>query len=96
MRKDDHDNGPHFRSSERLFCTNGAWFFETRESDHGPYETREEAQNELSRYVRQMSALSEVEKPPAQEMARHNGKFRDAKISDLELVDKDEPKPNTP
>ena len=35
MRKDDHDDGPHFRSSERLFCTNGEWFFESRENVHG-------------------------------------------------------------
>ena len=96
MRKDDHDDGPHFRSSERLFCTNGEWFFESRENDHGPYETREEAKTELSRYVRKMSALSESQNPTTQAPAKHTARFSDAKISDLELIDIDEPPPATP
>ena len=95
MRKDDAGTGQYFRSSDRIFCTNGEWFFETREDDHGPYPTREAAEYELSLYVKEMRALSAANKPPVQEMAKHSGRFRDLKVSDLQLVEKDELPPST-
>jgi len=91
MRKEDHDDGTHFRSRDRVYCMNGEWFFETREDDHGPYATRQAAEADLSRYTDEMSYLDGADKPPAPEIARQSGKLSDLKISDLRLVDKDEP-----
>jgi hypothetical protein len=91
MRKDDHEEGTHFRSDDRVYCANGEWFFETREDDHGPYASRDAAEAELNRYVAEMRHLSEIDKPPVQEIAKRQGSFRDLKGSDLELIDKDEP-----
>jgi hypothetical protein len=95
MRRDDHNEGTHFRSRDRVFWMNGEWFFETREDDHGPYASRDAAEAELDRYVDEMSDLGEIDKPPVQEVAKRQGSFRDLKGSDLELIDKDEPPPTT-
>ena len=65
---------------------------------HGPIIDQRDVHHltELSRYVRKMSALSESQNPTAPEPAKHTARFSDAKISDLELIDIDEPPPATP
>lgn len=92
MRRDDTDERRHFRSTDRLFSTNTVWFFESREGDHGPYDTRQEAQAELARYVKKMAALNP---PPKSSTPEITGRLSDFKLADLQLVDKDDPSPAT-
>ncbi len=33
----------HYRSADRFVRVDGKWFFQAREGDHGPYNSREEA-----------------------------------------------------
>jgi hypothetical protein len=96
MRRNDLDDRPHFRSGDRVFCTNGQWFFMARERDVGPYDTREVAHAELLRFVKKMSALDLANSPAAPEAAKLAGRFSDYKPADLELVDKDDPPSTTP
>lgn len=50
---------PKFRSN-RVFRSNGQWYFHTREGvDIGPFETLGEANNEVGLLVRRMGELSE-------------------------------------
>ncbi len=60
MRKQDTDNSTHFRAGDRVFCQNGKWFFQTREDDHGPFPSREEAEKELDRYTEEMTYFEET------------------------------------
>ena len=39
------------RSEERIFQANGAWWFGTREGDHGPFDSRKAAQDALVQFV---------------------------------------------
>lgn len=51
---DDDDNKALFRS-DRFFCEEGKWYFTTRENViKGPYESREDAENELMLYLRDL------------------------------------------
>lgn len=95
MRKDDQADSTHFRSSDRVVCMNGEWFFETREGLHGPFPTREATDMAVARYVQEMNYVTEAEKPPAQEFAVRSGRFSDYTSSDLELVDKPTPRPES-
>lgn len=51
MRKDDSNRKSFFRSKDRVFVANGRWWFATREGDHGPFSTRQAAQDALTRFV---------------------------------------------
>ncbi|MFP6835977.1 MAG: DUF6316 family protein [Pseudomonadales bacterium] len=88
MRIDDQNDGTHFRSGNRVFCMNGEWFFQTREDDHGPYHSREEAQIELTRYAKEMNYLDAMDKPLAPEAASSNGQPASPTNSDRAIVDK--------
>jgi hypothetical protein len=88
MRIDDQKDGTHFRSGDRVFCMNGEWFFQTREDDHGPYPSREEAKIELGRYAQEMNYLDAMDKPPAPETASSNGQSANPKHSDRATIDK--------
>ncbi|MCZ6711848.1 MAG: DUF6316 family protein [Gammaproteobacteria bacterium] len=88
MRIDDHNDGTHFRSGDRVFCMNGEWFFQTREDDHGPYHSRGEAEIELARYAKEMNYLDTMDKPPAQDTAPSNGHSADPSRSDRVILDK--------
>ncbi len=60
MRKTDTIRKPRFRSSDRFFCQDGQWYFETREgNDQGPFESRREAEFQLERYITSMKILDE-------------------------------------
>ena len=54
MRRTDPENSTrsYFRSKTRLFLMNGRWYFSTREGDNGPFDGREEALREITRYVK--------------------------------------------
>ena len=51
MRKTDTEEKTYFRSGERIFQANGVWWFGTREGDHGPFDSREAAQDALVQFV---------------------------------------------
>lgn len=57
-RSDDHDEKTWF-SSDRFFCEEGKWFFTTRENTiEGPYDSRDDAEQELMMYLRQIEERS--------------------------------------
>ena len=62
-RQDDNpnDNVRYFRS-KRLFMMNGDWFFATRESDEGPFVTRQLAEAALAFYVSGKIELAHFQK----------------------------------
>ena len=49
-RRDDVEEKTYFRS-DRLFCSNGQWFFTTREGAQGPYGKRDQAETALKRFI---------------------------------------------
>ena len=49
-RRDDVEDKTYFRS-DRLFCSNGEWFFVTREEEKGPYRNRDLAEAALQRFI---------------------------------------------
>lgn len=52
--RDGEDEKTRFRS-DRFFCEGGQWFFSTREGTmRGPYVSRDEAERELSMYLRDL------------------------------------------
>lgn len=51
MRKDDKPGRYYYRSSDRVFQSNGAWYFESREENRGPFASREEAVRDLESFV---------------------------------------------
>jgi len=56
MRRDDRDHKTYFRS-QRIFCTNGQWYFATREGERGPYGTRSRAEGALAMFVNEKVEL---------------------------------------
>lgn len=60
MRASDKPGKTFFRSGERVFCLNGQWYFQTREHDHGPFNSEHTANLELGRYVSEMQHFAAV------------------------------------
>ena len=85
MRSKDTEQGTHFRSGNRVFCQNGKWFFQTREDDHGPYQTREDAEADLQHYVDEMNFFDEAAASDASEPTVSDS----PDFANFTLVDKD-------
>jgi hypothetical protein len=51
MRNSDDRPADHDRAATRYYQKDGAWFYATREGEHGPYPTRESAAEDARRYV---------------------------------------------
>ncbi|MBV1906947.1 MAG: hypothetical protein KUG75_12795 [Pseudomonadales bacterium] len=51
MRRTDKEEKTYFRSEERFFQINGAWFFAVRKDEHGPFATRKAAVDALTQFV---------------------------------------------
>lgn len=51
-RKTDTDNVAHFRAGSRIFRLNNEWYFSSREGEHGPFQSEEDAARELQAYVK--------------------------------------------
>ena len=64
MRLEDprDTNKRFFRSGDRLINLNGAWYFATREGDHGPFESREAAQAALESFTCEKNDLYSFQK----------------------------------
>ena len=86
MRKSDSNDSTYFRSTDRVFCQNGKWFYQTREDDHGPVPTREAAQADLQRYVDEMAFFDEAH---GDTPAVDKGKLSDPDFANFSLVEKD-------
>lgn len=51
-----------FFRSDRFFSGNGQWYFETREGvNHGPFDTREEAEQQLEKFLQELHAGDDAE-----------------------------------
>ena len=85
MRKKDSGSSTYFRSGDRVFCLNGSWFYQTREDDHGPFASREEAELDLKRYIEEMRFFDSV-KP---EQAGGKPATEDSDFANFTLVDKE-------
>jgi hypothetical protein len=72
----------YFRTQDRLFSTNGQWFFTTREGEIGPFKTRETAVKEVRRYVQERRDLDRFQKARSGEMR--------ARAPNLAIVPKEE------
>ncbi len=72
MRIEDprDSNKRYFRATDRLVCLNGAWYFTTREGEHGPFASREIAQDELEFFTSEKSDLYSFQKSREQARAQ--------------------------
>jgi len=61
MRKSDVADKTFFRTSDRVFCREGAWYIRTREHERGPFETRAAARQELKHYTDTMEFIEDNE-----------------------------------
>ncbi len=61
MRKDDVSKKTFFRTEERVFQMNGAWWFAERDGDNGPYRSRAVAQQALSQFIMDMRVDIELD-----------------------------------
>jgi hypothetical protein len=62
MRDTDSDRGrAYFRSETRIFRQNGAWYFASREGEHGPFERRSVAEREASQHTADCASWSEYQ-----------------------------------
>ena len=59
MRRSDTAKQKYPRSTERLFRRQGQWYFQTREGDRGPFNSREAAKVELERFADTMQYMEE-------------------------------------
>ena len=60
MRKTDTSDTRRFRSADRVFRADDAWFVETREGDLGPYATREEAAMRLRQFIAEQESFAQA------------------------------------
>ena len=79
-RRSDTTKNEYSRSPERLFRQEGQWYFQTREGDRGPHDTREGAELRLDRYVETMGFFED--KPWLRS---------DVDLSDVTIVDMEKP-----
>jgi hypothetical protein len=65
MKKRDTDDDPrnvtHFRAGSRIFHSNNEWYFSSREGEHGPWRSEQEAARELETYI-ELTGLNQESK----------------------------------
>ncbi len=72
----------HFRASSRTFrLNNNAWYFSSREGDHGPFDSEKAAQRELEIYIKLM-ATPEASDIPAPKEPKESASDVDKKVWD--------------
>lgn len=64
MRASDQSGQMFPRSKERIFSLQQQWYFQTREYDHGPFQSRQAAEAELQRYVYDMQYCNAANRNP--------------------------------
>lgn len=61
MRRTDSKPRTHFRAPTRLYQeAGGAWYYSTREGEHGPFAKREDAEADARLYVGLQAHLSQA------------------------------------
>ena len=83
MRKTDTSEIRYFRSADRVFRVDDAWFVETRESDLGPFPTREEALMRLRQHIGEQESFESAK--AALEKVREEKKNVDTAIWDKQI-----------
>lgn len=68
-RRDDRDSKTYFRS-ERVFATNGQWYFSTREGNCGPFRTSDLARAALARFINEKVELDGFQKSREREVTK--------------------------
>lgn len=62
MRESDENSSVrYFRAANRYFCQDGKWWFCTRESEEGPFNSRGEAEAALERYLNSLEMLQKMQ-----------------------------------
>ena len=89
MRQDDTEKKSFFRSADRVFHMNGAWYFSTREGEEGPYASEVQAQLEIKRFILEKTELAQFQK--AREKQRCHSALRvksdKDEVEDEDLID---------
>ena len=70
MRHDDHEQKSYFRSPDRVFKINGAWYFAAREGDQGPFASEAQVQMEIKRFITEKTELADFQKSREQKGQR--------------------------
>ena len=70
MRRDDTDKKNFFRSPDRVFRMNAAWYFATREGDEGPFASEAQARMESERYAMEKTELAQFQRKREDERVR--------------------------
>ncbi len=60
-RKTDSIDETYCRTPDRIICREGKWYFQTRHGNRGPYDSREEAELCLERYIETMGFVEDNE-----------------------------------
>ena len=82
-RREDRDDRTYFRS-ERVFTTNGQWYFCAREGDCGPFRTADLARAALARFINEKVELAGFQKSREREVRKPNMSLAERlKIADV-------------
>ncbi len=86
MRETDEESRiRHFRTGHRYFCQNGRWWFSTREGEEGPYNSREQAEAALARYVESIKLMKKYQAEQAEKISNKPGRKLDTKLWDRQI-----------
>jgi len=82
MRSSDKQNKSFFRTADRVYQANGAWFLAAREGDQGPFESEREARKEAARLVSEKKELAHFQASLEEKrrLARRAGQPSDSPI----------------
>lgn len=64
MRNSDTTPGTHFRAESRFYQQDGRWFYSTREGEHGPFDSRQDAEADAGLYAGLHAHLEQVRERP--------------------------------
>jgi hypothetical protein len=64
MRSSDSRPGTHFRAGSRFYQENGLWFYSTREGEHGPFSSKEDAEADARLYAGLHSHIAQIKDKP--------------------------------
>ena len=69
MRNSDSSPESHFRAASRFYQENGSWFYSTREGEHGPFDSRDDAEADARLYAGLHSHIEQVRDKPRDQSA---------------------------
>jgi predicted ATPase len=77
VRRDDAEKKNYFRSPERVFRMNGAWYFATREGEQGPFASELEALKEIKRFITEKTELAQFQRKREDERLRSSMRVKE-------------------